>query len=168
MATARKSLPPSGRVFVGAVGLAGAAIVALAILCARDEPIPPTWVAFSILTFLTGSTLTFKVPSVQHLRLSLAEVFAFTCVLLYGPDLATLTVTIDGLLIALRWRNSLWHTVFNFGNLALSVWISGTLFFLAAGVNPLAAGDPGPVQSRKSPAAAFTKPGFASTEAGAA
>ena len=143
MASPRKSLPSAARVFVGAVGVAGLTVVAMAAAAVRDTPIPPSWVAFSLLTFLTGSTLTFKVPGIQHLRLSLAEVFAFSCVLLYGPELATITVTIDGLLIALRWRNSLAHTIFNFGNLSLSVWASGTLFFLAAGVEPLEGGAAG-------------------------
>ena len=139
MSTTRKSLPAAGRAFVGAVGLAGLGVV-IASLAANSAPIPREWIAFSILTLLTGNTLTFKVPSVPHLRLSLSEVFTFSCLMLYGPELATITATIEGLLHALRWRNSLIHTCFNLGNLSLSVWISGTLFFLVAGVSPLADG----------------------------
>ena len=136
----RKPLSPAGHAFVGAVGLAGLGVVVFSLVSAGSAPIPREWIAFSILTLLTGNTLTFKVPSVPHLRLSLSEVFTFSCVLLYGPELATITATVEGLLHALRWRNSLTHTSFNLGNLSLSVWISGTLFFLVAGVTPLASG----------------------------
>lgn len=140
MSTTRKSLPAAGRAFVGAVGLAGLAVIGFSLFRANLGPIPREWVAFSFLTLLTGSALTFKHPSVQHLRLSLSEVFTFSCVLLYGPELATITATVEGLLHALRWRNSAIHTCFNLGNLSLSVWISGMLFFAVAGVEPLAGG----------------------------
>jgi putative nucleotidyltransferase with HDIG domain len=136
----RKPLSPAGHAFVGAVGLAGLGVVVFSLVSAAGAPIPREWIAFSILTLLTGNTLTFKVPSVPHLRLSLSEVFTFSCVLLYGPELATITATVEGLLHALRWRNSLTHTCFNLGNLSLSVWIAGTLFFLVAGIAPLATG----------------------------
>jgi putative nucleotidyltransferase with HDIG domain len=138
--TPRKSLPAAGRVFVGAVGLSGLGVVVASIIATARAPIPHEWIAFSIITLLTGNTLTFKVPSVPHLRLSLSEVFTFSCVLLYGPELATITATVEGLLHALRWRNSLTHTSFNLGNLSLSVWISGTLFFLVADIAPIATG----------------------------
>ena len=134
----RKPLSSAGHAFVGAVGVAGLGVVVFSLASAASAPVPREWIAFSILTLLTGNTLTFKVPSVPHLRLSLSEVFTFSCVLLYGPELATITATVEGLLHALRWRNSLVHTCFNLGNLSLSVWISGTLFFLVAGVTPLA------------------------------
>ena len=140
MSTPRKSLSAAGHAFVGVVGLAGLGVVVTSIASAASAPIPREWIAFSIITLLTGNTLTFKVPSVPHLRLSLSEVFTFSCVLLYGPELATITATVEGLLHALRWRNSLAHTCFNLGNLSLSVWISGTLFFLVAGVAPLGDG----------------------------
>ena len=77
MATTRRSLPPAGLAFVGVVGLAGLGVVIASIVSAASAPIPREWIAFSILTLLTGNTLTFKVPSVPHLRLSLSEVFTF-------------------------------------------------------------------------------------------
>jgi putative nucleotidyltransferase with HDIG domain len=42
------------------------------------------------------------------------------------------------LLLSLRRKHGVAFTVFNVGNLTLSVWSSGVLFFLAAGVAPLA------------------------------
>ena len=89
MASSRSGLPLSGRVLVGAVGLCGLAVVAAGARTLASGPVPLEWVALSILTFAAGA-LTLKVPSVQ-VRLSVSEVFAFSCVLLYGPELGALT-----------------------------------------------------------------------------
>jgi putative nucleotidyltransferase with HDIG domain len=98
--------------------------------------IPIEWVAFSVLTFVSG-LFTLKIPSIDAL-LSVSEIFAFSCVLLFGPELGALTVTIDALLLSLRRKHGVAFTVFNVGNLTLSVWSSGWLFFAVAGVAPLA------------------------------
>jgi putative nucleotidyltransferase with HDIG domain len=124
-----------GRAIVGAVGLAGIAIVAYSIVTLARAPIPIEWIAFSVLTFVTGA-LTLKMPSVDG-QFSMSEVFAFSCVLLFGPEMAALTVAVDVLLLSRRLRHSLAQTIFNFGDLTLCVWVSGTLFFTTAGVEPL-------------------------------
>ena len=90
---------------------------------------------FSLLTFAAGLMM-LKVPSVDAV-FSLSEVFAFSCLLLYGPEMATVTVAVDGVLLCRRRRLSLTQTVFNVGNLAFCVWVSGTLFFAVSGVAPL-------------------------------
>jgi putative nucleotidyltransferase with HDIG domain len=131
-------LTPAGRAFIGAVGAMGLGVVCYCLSALWSAPVPPGWIAFSLLTFVCGSTFTLPIPTVQQVRLSLAEVFAVSNILLYGPELAALTVTIDGFLIALRWHNAAAHTIFNLGNLSISIWGSATLFFLVAGIEPLA------------------------------
>jgi putative nucleotidyltransferase with HDIG domain len=133
--TARSSLSASGRALVGAVGFCGFAVLVHSVLGLASRPVPFQWLALSLMTFGAG-TLTLKVPSIQ-VRLSVSEVFAFTCVLLYGPELGAITVVVDGLLLSWRHRMSRPQAIFNFGNLALSVWISGKLFFAVAGLPPL-------------------------------
>ena len=136
MATSgRPALSVTGRILVGAVGAGGIAVLVHSLVGLASRPVPLQWIALSLMTFAAG-TLTLKVPSIQ-VRLSVSEVFAFSCVLLYGPELGAVTVAVDGLLLSWRWRMSPPQAFFNFGNLALSVWISGTLFFAAAGVPPL-------------------------------
>jgi putative nucleotidyltransferase with HDIG domain len=132
----RPPLPAAGRALVGAVGICGLFVAILAIRVRWGLEIPIEWIAFSLLTFASG-VFTLKIPSIDAL-LSVSEIFAFSCVLLYGPELGALTVTIDALLLSLRRKHGAAFTVFNVGNLTLSVWSSGTLFFLAAGVAPLA------------------------------
>ena len=133
---ARPPLPAAGRALVGAVGLLGLGVASHAVAARWGTDIPLDWVAFSLLTFASG-IFTLKIPSIDAL-LSVSEIFAFSCVLLFGPELGAITVTIDALLLSLRRKHGVAFTVFNVGNLTLSVWSSGTLFFLAAGVAPLA------------------------------
>jgi putative nucleotidyltransferase with HDIG domain len=129
------SLPAAGRVFVGAVALAGVVVV-LASLLSLTQTLPPLqWIAFSLLTFVTGA-LTLRIPSTDT-TFSMSEVFAFSCVLLYGPEMAVATVAIDVLLLSRRRRHSLAQAIFNFGSVTLSVWVSGTIFFATAGIAPL-------------------------------
>jgi putative nucleotidyltransferase with HDIG domain len=132
----RPPLPAAGRALVGAVGVFGLAVALHAVRAQWGTDIPLEWVAFSLLTFASG-IFTLKIPSIDAL-LSVSEIFAFSCVLLYGPELGAITVTVDALLLSLRRKHGLTFTVFNVGNLTLSVWSSGVLFFIAAGVAPLA------------------------------
>jgi putative nucleotidyltransferase with HDIG domain len=120
---------------VGAVGLSGVAVVVYSLgALAQNQP-PLQWVVFSLLTFATGA-LTLKIPSTD-MAFSMSEVFAFSCVLLYGPEMAVVTVGIDVLLLSWRLRHSVAQAIFNFGNLTLCVWVSGAIFFVVADIAPL-------------------------------
>ncbi len=121
---------------MAAVGLSGLAVIVHSLRACGGSGVPIEWVAFSVLTFASG-VFTLKIPSIPAL-LSVSEVFAFSCVLLYGPELAALTVAVDALLLSLRRRHRYAFTIFNVGNLTLSVWLSGALFFATADVLPLA------------------------------
>ena len=134
-ADARRSLSLAGRLLVGLTGVSGVAVVVLSIATLFSVDVPLAWIGFSLLTFVTGF-FTLKIPSIDAL-LSVSEIFAFSCVLLFGPEMGALTVAVDSLLLSYRARHSVPQTIFNFGNLTLSVWFSGRLFFAAAGVHPL-------------------------------
>jgi putative nucleotidyltransferase with HDIG domain len=136
----RPPLPVTGRALVGAVGLAGALVAAYSVASIASAHVPRGWIGFSALTLVSG-LFTLKIPSIKA-RLSVSEIFAFSCVLLYGPELGTITVTVDALFLSLRRKHGVEFTTFNVGNLTLSVWLSGTLFFLAAGVAPLSGSSP--------------------------
>ena len=72
-----------------------------------------------------------------HSRFSLCEVFGLASVLLFGPEVGALTLALDGVRISAAWKMNRLQTVFNFANLGLSIWISGTLFFLVSASGPL-------------------------------
>lgn len=135
------STPPlskAGRAYVAAIGWGGLALFAwCAAALVRGPAVSQTqWIVITALTF-AGGRLTLKVPSVSA-RFSVSEMFAFASVLLFGPEAGAVTLAIDSLIVSARHRMTFAQTLFNFGNLALSVWISGSLFFLAAGTGPLA------------------------------
>ena len=128
-------VPLTARIFVAAVGVCGtAAIVQSAAVLSRST-LPSAWVLFSILTIVCG-TLTIKIPSIQS-RFSLCEVFALASVLLFGPEVGTLTLALEGLRISAAWKMNRLQTLFNYSNLGLAIWTAGKLFFLVSGSGPL-------------------------------
>jgi putative nucleotidyltransferase with HDIG domain len=130
-----RGLTPEARLFVAAVGLCGVAVVARSVEVLWRATMPGEWVLFAILTVLSG-TLNIKIPSIQS-RFSVSEVFAFTSVLLFGPEVGALVLALDGLRISFLWKMNGAQTLFNFANLGLSMWVSAKLFFLTSGVAPL-------------------------------
>src|SRR4051812_26152891 len=139
MSTARRALSRRARVYIWMITPVG---VALAVYCLGTivgngvTPQTPQMLLFAALAILSGR-VTLKVPSVTA-RFSPSEMFTFTCVLLFGPEVGALTLATDSLLLAWRHKWRLEQTLFNYASLTLSIWIAGTLFFKTAGVAPLA------------------------------
>ncbi|HEX5476202.1 MAG TPA: HD domain-containing phosphohydrolase [Vicinamibacterales bacterium] len=131
----------TARLFVAGVAAGGIVIAAHCLAVVVSTNLPPQWYVFGALTIATG-TLTLKIPSIAA-RLAVSEIFAFACVLLFGPEPGALTLAIDGVLISLRWRHDAHKTFFNFGNLAASTWLSGVVLFRVSGVPPLFSSSPG-------------------------
>jgi putative nucleotidyltransferase with HDIG domain len=93
------------------------------------------WILFAALTVL-GGVITIKVPSLVAL-LSVSEMFAFTCVLLFGPAAGTLTLAIDGVILSVRRKHRAHRALFNASELGVSIWCSSHLFFALANTGPL-------------------------------
>jgi putative nucleotidyltransferase with HDIG domain len=130
-----KSLSPTGRLYVTAVGLAGSALFAYCAAIVARRGVSLELAIFAALTLCSGR-FTLKIPSINS-TLSVSEMFGFSCVLLFGPEAAAVTLALDSLVLGWRCRMTREQVLFNFGNLTLSVWIAGVLFFIAAGVPPL-------------------------------
>jgi putative nucleotidyltransferase with HDIG domain len=135
MGAAAASTPSSLRAYVAAVAAAGCGLFAYCALRLAGQPLPVEWWVFAGLTFLSGR-IELKIPSIDA-RFTVSEVFAFTSVLLFGPEAGAVTLALDSLVLAWHRRMPSDKAAFNFGNLTLATWISGTLFFMAAGVAPL-------------------------------
>jgi putative nucleotidyltransferase with HDIG domain len=133
-ATAAPTRSPLGA-YVTAVAVAGSALFALCVGRAIGQDIPYQWLIFAALTFVSGR-ITLKVPSLDA-SFTVSEVFAFTSVLLFGPEAGAVTLALDSLVLAWHRRIPLDKACFNFGNLTLAVWSSGTLFFYVSGAAPL-------------------------------
>ena len=136
MSTKRTStLSRGGRAYISAVAAIGIPLGVYCVLTLIRDRVPREFLIFAALTLLSGR-FTLKVPSVEA-HFSPSEMFVFASVLLFGPEAGAITLAADSVLIAWQRKLTRVQTLFNFANLTLSVWISGKLFFLAAGVEPL-------------------------------
>ena len=124
-----------GRFYVSAVAAIGLPLGAYCVFAIVHDGVPREFLIFAALTLLSGR-FTLKVPSVEA-HFSPSEMFVFASVLLFGPEAGAITLAADSVLIAWQRKLTRIQTLFNFANLTLSVWISGKLFFLFAGVGPL-------------------------------
>ena len=132
-----RPLPPAGRLYVTAVGLGGSALFAYSAAVLARRGVGVELAIFAALTIASGR-FTLKIPSINS-AFSVSEMFGFSCVLLFGPEAAAVTLALDSLVLGWRRRMTREQVLFNFGNLTLSVWISGAIFFLVARVPPLLA-----------------------------
>jgi putative nucleotidyltransferase with HDIG domain len=128
--------PGSGlRTYVAAVTATGCALFLYCVSRLLREDLPLEWWIFAALTFISGR-IALKVPSLDA-RFTVSEVFAFTSVLLFGPEAGAVTLALDSLVLAWHRRMPADKACFNFGNLAVAIWLSGTLFFGVSGAEPL-------------------------------
>lgn len=124
------------RPYVAAVTVTGIVLFGWCVSVVIRDSVPLQWLIFAGLTFACGR-FTLRVPSVEA-TFSVSEMIGLTCVLLFGPAAGAITLALDCLALSLHHRGMpLQKALFNFGNLTLSVWISGTLFFALAGAEPL-------------------------------
>jgi putative nucleotidyltransferase with HDIG domain len=131
--------PAALRAYVGVVSATGLCLFAYCLARIIGDGLPLEWWLFAGLTFISGR-ITLIIPGLEA-RFTVSEVFAFTAVLLFGPEAGAVTLALDSLVLAWHRRMPLDKAAFNFGNLTLAVWISGSLFFRAGGVDPLFGGN---------------------------
>jgi len=134
-----KPLSLRTRTYISAVAAVGLPIAAYCTYTLVHRGVAPVFFVFALLTLVSGR-FTLKIPSVEA-YCSPSEMFTFTNVLLFGPEAGAITLAVDSLLFAWQRRLTAAQTLFNFANLALSVWVAGTLFYRIAGIGPLFAAD---------------------------
>jgi diguanylate cyclase (GGDEF)-like protein/putative nucleotidyltransferase with HDIG domain len=120
----------AARIYVLAVIIAGAAVIAHSIYRLHVHPVSNQWLLLAALTLLSGS-FTVKVPKVPS-SISVSETFVIISVLVFGPAAATITVAFEGMIISfwiLRRSHEVYRTFFNMGAAAISIWTASHLFF---------------------------------------
>lgn len=135
MTAATASPRSSLKGYVAAVGAVGCTLFAYCVARIAGQQLPTEWWVFAALTFVSGR-IALKLPSLEA-RFTVSEVFAFASVLLFGPEAGTVTLALDSLVLAWHRRMPVDKACFNFGNLTLAAWLSGTLFFGVSGAEPL-------------------------------
>lgn len=96
---------------------------------------PHNFYVFAALT-VAASAFTLKIPSIDSTSAA-SEIFALTSVLLYGRDAGGLIFAGVAIVLSIRSRFSPLKTIFSVGNLCLSGWLAGLVFFSVARVPPL-------------------------------
>jgi len=98
------------------------------------------WLFLACMTLLTGA-FPVKIPGMKS-RISIADTFTFTNLMLFGPAAGTLTASIDALMGSVRSKTRKWEqAAFNVAATALSVFIASHLFFGMLGRGPLFGGE---------------------------
>ena len=147
-------LKPVARAYVVSVVVVGAIVLAASGIKLYQEPLGSRWFVLALLTLLTGS-FTVRVPS-TNASLSVSETFVFASVLLFGPAAGTVTVLLECLVI-LFWMKpqgkAVHRVLFNMAAPAVSIWVSGSVFFL---FSPVPAQSAFTLQSLFLPLAGFT------------
>ncbi len=134
MSQPQRNLSVPGKLYVGAISLAGATAILIALSSIRANPSENQWLFLAALTVLAGF-FTVRIPTVPA-TVSISESFVFLTVLLFGTAPAVLTVALEGLLIsAWRYRHSVPRILFNTFEAPASLLISSTLFFYLAGTD---------------------------------
>jgi diguanylate cyclase (GGDEF)-like protein/putative nucleotidyltransferase with HDIG domain len=88
------------------------------------------WLILASLTVITGS-FTVRIPGVNS-KVSVADTFIFTNIVLFGPAAGTITAALDGLAGSVRAKTTsrrLEFTLFNTANMALSAQLAGLAFY---------------------------------------
>src|SRR5258706_5410773 len=120
-----------GNVFIGVVAAAGAAVLGQSVyhlVTGGFETKDLAWLGIALLTLMVGR-LSVKLP-LPHCRVSFSDAFIFLSVMVFGPELATLTAALDGFASSAR---GAWHKrVFNTAGMALSVNVAARFFVLLA------------------------------------
>jgi PAS domain S-box-containing protein len=122
--------------YVGVVGTIGSAAILHSLWQVVVRPTDWHWLLLAALT-VAGSAAMLRMQSVP-VSFSIAELFTFSALLLFGPAVGTLTVAIDCIAISIRLslRGLPWpRWVLNVTAPALGMWVAGHLLFAFADVN---------------------------------
>ena len=137
-----RSLSTAMKAYVGVIVAVGAVTIVQSFDDILRDPKGWDWTILAILTLVSGSA-TVRIPSLPA-TFSVSETFVFTSVLLFGPAAGTLTVALDAFIISF-WAHKkgdpLYKVIFNVCALPLTIWLAAHLFFISAGIEPLANSD---------------------------
>ena len=135
----RRSAPESKfalQIYIGAVALYGAAVLAFSLVSAWRTPQPWLWLAAGAVALIAGSfRVTFRGATAN---IAIDDAILIGMAMLFGPGPVTLTNALGGFIQSRRLRQSADKVVFNTTAPAIAMWCAAHVFFIAARVPPLA------------------------------
>jgi len=146
------------RVYLQLVVAVGGLVLCASAFSVVHTPYPLGWLALVLLTMGTG-TLRLNFAAVSA-NMAIDDTFVITTALLFGPGPATLAIAANSFLVSCRRRMPARQISFNTASTAVAMWTGAQIFFLSAGVPPLAVSTP-PVATLVAPLLALTIAYFA-------
>ncbi len=136
---ATRSLTPmnkSLRRWIQLIATLGALVILQSLVSLQTTPQRYEWLFFAALAILTGS-FSMKIGSV-YASVTIADTFFITTALLFGPAPATLAIALGTSVASWRRGHDRARVAFNTATTSLGIWAGSHVFFLLAGVPPLA------------------------------
>lgn len=135
-----REIPLHARVYIGSVVAVGLAVAAYSLYVTLTGS-SFQWLYLACVT-VAGSFFAVMIPSrkrqVQSITVTVSDIFIFTSILLYGPEVAVVICLIDAILGSFRSRNRLYKALFNISQLSVVTFVVGKLFYtLQTGPVPL-------------------------------
>lgn len=135
------------RAFVAAVFVLGLAALGDSLLSLHRSPVSYLWLGLAVLTIASDYAGAFEIPGLKS-HVSFTEIFLFLLVLLFGGAPAVATVSISGLVIALRQgcrgkrrEDRGKKAAFDMGEPALSMWVAAHVYLWSGGLATIKAGE---------------------------
>ena len=124
------------RVWIQLVATLGVLVILQSLVSLQTTPHRYEWLFFAALAVLTGS-FSMKIGSVSA-SVTIADTFFITTALMFGPAPATLAIAVGTFVASWRRGHDRERVAFNTATTSLSIWAGSHVFFLFAGVPPLA------------------------------
>ncbi len=143
-----ESINAKARALLTAVSIAGMGVLAYSCFLAFSGDF--RWLFLALATAVSGVfpvRLPFLRGKNNSLTITVSDIFIFSAILLYSPEVAVLLSVLDGSLAALRADRTRkpYRVLFNLSQLALSTWLVGHVFYGLIGEPPPL--DPSAVES---------------------
>jgi diguanylate cyclase (GGDEF)-like protein len=117
----------------------GFAVLAYSMVSVISGDLRYDWLLFAALTALAGH-FTIKLPN-GRAKISVADTFIFTNIVLFGAEIGAITAVMEGLLGSIRAnslsRRSCHYTLFNVAVMAYSSYFSASFLFSVTDLHPL-------------------------------
>jgi len=129
---------PAFRYFFYLIVLVGFVVIVETVFHTGFRDLGYQWLILAALTVITGS-FTVKIPGVDS-KVSIADTFIFTNIVLFGTAAGTITAALDGLAGSIRSKTKsrrLDYILFNSANMGLSAYLAGLAFYRVLGRPPL-------------------------------
>ena len=127
------------RLWIQLVATVGVLVILQSLVSLQTSPQRYEWLFFAALAILTGS-FSMKIGSV-YASVTIADTFFITTALLFGPAPATLAIALGTSVASWRRGHDRARVAFNTATTSLGIWAGSHVFFLLAGVPPLALTD---------------------------